>query len=88
LTECTIAQEKCEGECTGYDGSGVWEKRKQVNSTIECDRCRDKAEKLETFTHDIVNGRLGKKIFDKKNWDDHVDIVNCVNDSCKKEGRC
>lgn len=80
--------ERCGGQCTGYDGSEIWKERKQANSKISCDICRDKAEKLEIFTHDIVNARLGKKIFDKKNWDDHVSIVNCVNDSCKKEGRC
>jgi len=80
--------ERCGGQCTGYDGAEVWKEREQANSKITCDICRDKAEKLETFTHDIVNARLGKKIFDKNNWDEHVQIVNCVNDSCKKEGRC
>ena len=88
MTECQISMERCGGQCTGYDGTQIWKERQQVNSKISCDACRDKAEKLEIFTHDIVNARLGKKIFNKKNWDEHVDIVNCVNDSCKKEGRC
>ncbi|MEE9215753.1 MAG: hypothetical protein V3U54_13440 [Thermodesulfobacteriota bacterium] len=88
MTECTISMERCGGQCTGYDGSAVWKEREQANAKITCDNCRGKAEKLEVFTHDIVNGRIGKKIFDKKNWDEHVQIVNCVNDSCKKEGRC
>ena len=88
MTECQIVNEKCGGQCTGYDGSEIWKEREQANAKISCDICRDKAEKLETFTHDIVNARLGKKIFNKKNWDEHVEIVNCVNDSCKKEGRC
>lgn len=85
---CTIKTERCGGLCTGYDGSKVWEERKKVNSKITCESCRDEAAKLETFTHDIVNARLGKKIHDKKNWDNFIGIVNCSNNSCKKEGRC
>jgi len=85
---CTIKEERCGGLCTGYDGSEIWAERKRVNSKIECETCRDGAEHLETFSHDIVNARLGKQIHDKSNWDNYVDIVNCANTSCKKEGRC
>jgi len=86
--ECSIKTERCGGLCTGYDGSDVWKKRKQINDTITCESCKEEAAKLETFTHDIVNARLGKNIHDKKNWDNFIGIVNCSNDSCKKEGRC
>ena len=86
--ECSIKTERCQGKCTGYDGSKIWDERKKVNKKIDCETCRDKAEHLETFSHDVVNATLGKPIFDKKNWDDYVSIVKCANDSCKKEGRC
>ncbi len=85
---CTIKEERCGGLCTGYDGSKVWDARKKINDSIECESCKDEASKLETFTHDIVNVRLGKKVFDKSNWNNFVGIVNCANNSCKKEGRC
>ena len=85
---CTIKEERCGGLCTGYDGGKIWEERKKINKKIDCETCRDKAEHLETFSHDVVNATLGKKIFDKKNWDNYVSIVNCANKSCKTEGRC
>ena len=85
---CTIKEERCGGLCTGYDGSKIWAERKRINDKIECESCKEEAKKLETFTHDIVNARLGKKIFDKNNWNKFVDVVKCANDSCKKEGRC
>ena len=64
---CTIQKERCGGLCTGYDGSKIWDERKNINKKITCDICRDKADHLETFSHDIVNATLGKKIFDKNN---------------------
>jgi len=88
LSECTIKSERCGGLCTGYQGQDIWEQRRKVTNKIPCETCRDEANKLETFTHDIVNTRLGKKVHDKKNWDNFVAIVNCSNNSCKKEGRC
>lgn len=88
MTECTIKTERCGGLCTGYDGSKIWEERKKINSKIECESCKEEAGNLETFTHDIVNARLGKKVFDKNNFHKFVDIVNCTANSCKKEGRC
>jgi len=88
LSQCTINSERCGGLCTGYQGQDIWTKRRKVTNEIPCETCREEANKLETFTHDIVNTRLGKKVYDKKNWDNFVDIVNCTNNSCKKEGRC
>jgi len=85
---CTIKEERCGGLCTGYDGSSNWAERRRTIKKIDCESCRDEAGKLETFTHDLVNARLGKKIFDKKNWNNFIGIVNCSNNSCKKEGRC
>ena len=86
--ECTLKGENCGGYCTGYDGAHIWDKRRKVINEIECDACKQEANKLETFTHDIVNARLGKQIFDKKNFHDFVDIVNCTASKCQKDGRC
>lgn len=86
--ECTIKTERCGGLCTGYDGSKIWAERKKINSKIDCESCRVEADLLETFTHDLVNARLGKPIFNKPNWNKFVGIVQCANNSCKKEGKC
>lgn len=81
--------ERCGGLCTGFQGQQAWSKRrKAIDKDITCETCNDKAHKLETFDHDFVNARLGKKIHDIKNWNEHVKLVNCANDSCKREGRC
>lgn len=85
---CTIDSERCGGMCTGYDGSKIWKARQDINKKIDCKTCREEAEKLETFTHDIVNVRLGKQVHDKKNWDKFVSIVECSNNSCKEAGKC
>lgn len=89
MPECHLKNETCGGRCTGFDGKFAWEnRRKAINKDIDCDSCNKESHKLETFNHDIVNGRLGKQIFDKKNFHEFVDIVNCVSNKCKKDGRC
>jgi len=89
LTECTISMERCGGLCTGFQGQEAWRnRRKAIDKDITCETCNDKAHKLETFDHDFVNARLGKQIHDVKNWDEHIKLITCANNSCKKEGRC
>ena len=86
MPECEIVNQKCGGECTGYSGEHIWAERKQVNAKIECDTCRENAEKLETFTHDVVNAKLGKPIFNKKNFKTHAKQIECI---CKNNpGLC
>jgi len=85
LTECNLKNEQCGGKCTGYNGSKVWAERKRINKKIECESCRDTAEHIETFSHDIVNGKLGKPIFDKKNFKTLANQVQCI---CKNTGVC
>ena len=85
---CEIKNEKCGGSCTGYNGSKNWAKRRALIKEIDCESCNEEANNLETFTHDVVNARLGKQIFNKPNFHKYVDIVNCVSFSCKKDGRC
>ena len=88
MSQCNLKNENCGGRCTGYDGAKIWAERKRVNDKIECQSCNQEAAKLETFTHDIVNARLGKKIHDKQNWNRFVQVVECANARCKDEKRC
>ena len=88
MTSCDLKNEACGGICTGYDGSKVWEKRRKLIDEIDCESCNEEAHKLETFTHDIVNARLGKKVYDKENFHKFVDVVNCVSLTCRKNGNC
>lgn len=85
MIECDIKNETCGGECTGYDGSHRWKNIHTEADLVECDRCRPKAQKLMVFSHDIVNAKLGKPIFDEKNFADHVKQIKCI---CEKTGLC
>jgi len=81
MPECTIKEETCGGLCTGFDGSKIWRERMaQIKDPkkYECLTCQDEAEKQEIFTHDIVNAKLGKKIFDKSNFKKQAAAVNCI----------
>lgn len=88
MVECSIDTENCGGMCTGYDGSKEWQKIHAAVEDIGCETCRDEGRKLMTFTHDVVNARLGKPIYDKKNFHEFVEIVNCTANKCKMDGRC
>jgi len=85
LTECSLKNEICGGSCTGYEGAKDWKKIDNVVNGIECESCRDEGKKLMSFAHDIVNAKLGKKIFDKKNFQTHAKQIECI---CKKTGVC
>jgi len=85
MPECQLKNEICEGRCTGYDGKRIWKKRMDITKTIECESCREEGINLEKFSHDIVNAKLGKPIFDKKNFKKHVQQIKCI---CEKTGAC
>lgn len=85
---CTIKDERCGGLCTGYNGSHVWKAIDKDIDKIECETCRPEGHDLIDFAHDVKNIQLGKSVFRKKNFHKYVDIVKCVSESCKKEGRC
>ncbi len=85
---CTIKDETCGIQCTGYEGAKVWENRMKETKKIECEVCRDHAVKNESGVHDHHNVGIGQKPFDKKNYERFVKEVNCVFDTCKKSGRC
>ena len=83
--ECSIKTERCEGKCTGYDGSKEWKKIHAAVEQIGCETCKDTGKKLMIFAHDIVNAKLGKPIFDKPNFKHHVSQIKCI---CDKTGVC
>lgn len=88
MPQCSIEGERCGFLCTGYDGSEQWKKIHRAAEEIPCETCKDHAVKLVKGLHDVVNVGLGKKAFDSDNLDEFVNEVNCVYNSCKKEGRC
>lgn len=76
--QCSIKSERCGGLCTGFDGSKIWKKIDEDVDKIDCGTCKDEGKKLISFAHDIVNARLGKPIFNKKNFDEYVKIIDCL----------
>jgi hypothetical protein len=88
MPQCTIAGENCGFQCSGYDGSHLWDKIHKAAQDVECDLCREHGVKLMKFAHDVVNLGLGKKAHDKKNFLEMVNQVNCVAATCSTDGRC
>jgi len=100
MIECTTDGEKCGFQCTSYDGTSgkkiiieegenLWKAHDRLDEEgIWCDSCREDERPLRKGFHDMHGLGLGKKAFDKKNWKKFVEKVNCINDSCKEDGRC
>jgi len=88
MPECEIVGERCGFECTGYDGSHVWEKWEQDAKEIECEKCSDHAQKWVSFSHDHFNLGLGKQAFDPSNYHQVFQEAECVRNKCIAEGRC
>jgi len=86
--QCSIETEKCQGKCTGYDGSAIWKDIDKDVDRVECEICREEGHDLIDFAHDVKNIQLGKNVFRKDNFHKYVDIVNCVSNSCKTDGTC
>ena len=82
---CDIKNEICGASCTGYQGSEIWKKRRQLIKEIDCESCQEHANKNETGYHDHVNAMLGKPIHDEANLRRYYDEHLCV---CKKRGYC
>ena len=53
-----------------------------------CETCKKEGHDLIDFAHDVKNVQLGKNVFRKDNFHKYVKIVNCVLNSCLKEGKC
>jgi len=85
---CTIKEERCQGKCTGYNGAHIWKAIDKDVDKVECQTCKEEGHDLIDFAHDIKNVQLGKPVFRKANFHKYVSIVNCVSNTCKKEGKC
>jgi len=85
---CTIKDESCGVKCTGYEGGEVWKKIDKDVDSIPCDECKSHGKILVSGIRDVVSLGLGRKAHDPKNFDKFVKEVNCINNTCKKEGRC
>lgn len=74
--------EKCAGK-TCFDlpehgpnwGSKYWNAIHTIADMIPCSICHDDGVELFKFSHDLVNYKLGKKIWDQKNFDTWVQKI-------------
>lgn len=56
-------------------GPKYWEAYHKLTEMIPCSICRDKAVPFMRFFHDVVNKETGKEIFDKENYNRHIDMI-------------
>lgn len=56
-------------------GPKYWKAFHSLTERIPCSICRDKAVPFMIFFHDVVNHQTGKKIFDKDNFNKHIDLI-------------
>ncbi len=60
-------------------GPKYWESFHKITENIPCPDCRSKAVPFMKFFHDVVNKKTGKPIFDRDNFNNHLDMI------CKME---
>lgn len=56
-------------------GPKYWEAFHTLTNRIPCSICRDKAVPFMSFFHDVVNQSTGKPIFNKENYNKHIDLI-------------
>jgi len=78
MSECEVKNETCGGQCTGYKGAEVWGERMKVTKGITCETCRENGVNQEIFSHDVVNAKLGKPIFNRPNFKVHAKQISCI----------
>lgn len=60
---------------TSVWGPKYWQAFHTLAERIPCSLCRDKAVPFIRFFHDVVNKETGKEIFDKENFNEHIDMI-------------
>lgn len=63
-----------------YFGPFYWKAIHNLVSEVPCYSCRKDGESLFVFAHDLVNYKLGKKIFDQKNFDLWLEKIYKIRD--------
>lgn len=76
--ECDLKNEICGFSCTGFEGKKIWQELEKTVKKIDCESCREHAVKLISFLHDVVNGGLGKPLYNEKNFNQIFNEINCV----------
>lgn len=56
-------------------GPKYWAALHAITDRIPCSICRDKAVPFMSFFHDVVNKETGKELFDKQNFNKHIDMI-------------
>lgn len=56
-------------------GPKYWEGYRGVTKTIPCPGCRSKAIPFMSFFQDVVHAQKKKPIFDKDNFNKHIDLI-------------
>lgn len=57
-------------------GPKYWKAFHTITERIPCPACRNKAVPFMKFFHDVVNKETGKEIFDKDNFNKHIDHIS------------
>lgn len=57
-------------------GPKYWEVYHKLTDRIPCSICRAKAVPFIRFFHDVVNRETKKPIFDKENFNKHIDMIS------------
>lgn len=57
-------------------GPKYWEVYHKLTERIPCPACRNKAVPFMKFFHDMVNRKTDKPIFDKENFNKHIDMIS------------
>jgi len=65
-------------------GPDFWAAFHDLAKRVPCDECRDKAESFMVFFHDMVNVRVGKPVYDEKNFKTWVTYVSNLGEERKK----
>lgn len=61
---------------TAIFGPKYWKALHTITAKIPCSICRDKAVPFMNFFHDVVNHHTDKPIFDKENYNTHIDNIS------------
>ncbi|MDA1136905.1 MAG: hypothetical protein O2916_11765 [Proteobacteria bacterium] len=78
MIACDLKNEICGYSCTGYEGKAIWKELENTVKKIECESCREHAINQINFIHDMVNGGLGKPLYNESNFNKILNQANCI----------